>query len=103
MLGWRARMLDGPNPSSGHRHIELEALGLSDRSKSLDQPLLEEGSEASRKASSNGCDSFRQSFFNRTMTSIAATRMPSGAGMSNFGRNSSGISDSSSVSSREKW
>jgi hypothetical protein len=93
-------MLDGANPSSGHRHIELEGLGLSDRSKSLGQPMLEEGSEASRKASSNGCDSFRQSFFSRTITSIAATRMPSGAGISNFGRNSSGMSDSSSVSSR---
>src|SRR5580704_15635357 len=100
MLGWRARTLDGANTSSGHRHIELEGLELSNRSKSLDRPLMEERSEASRKASRNGCDSIRQSFFSRTITSIAATRMPSGAGMSNFGRNSSGISDSSSVSSR---
>ena len=100
MLGWGAGTLDGPNPSSGHRHIELEGLGLGDRSKSPDWPLMEERSEASRKASSNGCDLFRQFFFSRTMTSMAATRMPSGAGMSNSGRNSSGISDSSSVSSR---
>jgi hypothetical protein len=100
MLGWGARMLDGPNPSSGHRPIELEGLELRGRSKSLDRPLMEERPEASRKASSNGYDSLGQSFFSRTITSIAATRMPSGAGMSNFGRNSSGISDSSSVSSR---
>ena len=42
MLGWGARVLDGPNPSSGHRHIELEGLGLSDRIRSLDQRLMEE-------------------------------------------------------------
>jgi hypothetical protein len=29
-------MLYGPNPSSGHRPLELEGLELSDRSKSLD-------------------------------------------------------------------
>jgi hypothetical protein len=100
MLGWGARMLDDPTHSSGHRPFELEGLKLSDRSKLLDRPLMEERLEASRKASSNGCDSLCQSFFSRTITSIAATRMPSGAGMSNFGRNSSGMSDSSSVSSR---
>jgi hypothetical protein len=93
-------MLDGPTHSSGHRPVELEGLKLSDRSKSLDRRLTEEKLEASRKASSTGGDSLCQSFFSRTMTSIAATRMPSGAGMSNFGRNSSGMSDNSSVSSR---
>ena len=41
-----------------------------------------------------------QSVFSRTMTSIAAMRMPSGAGMSIFGSHSSGMSDSSSESSR---
>ena len=40
------------------------------------------------------------SVFSRTITSIAAMRMPSGAGMSMFGSHSSGMSDSSSESSR---
>ena len=42
----------------------------------------------------------RQTFFSRTITSIAAIDVPSGAGISNSGTHSSGMSDSSSVSSR---
>ena len=39
-------------------------------------------------------------FFSRTITSIAATRMPSGGGISISGNSQSGMSDNSSVSSK---
>ena len=42
----------------------------------------------------------RQTFFSRTITSIALISVPSGAGISNSGSHSSGMSESSSVSSR---
>lgn len=56
---------------------------------------------AAGTADARSCDrASRHTFFNRTITSIALISVPSGAGILKSGTHSSGMSESSSVSSR---